>query len=166
MAQPLTILAVDDSLSRVVFIRTVLAMKFPEARFLGASSAAEAISLAIEARPDVTLIDDIMPFMSGYDVVEALRRERVPTRAIIMTVMPITPQLLVRSIRLGVYDYLVLPSRPDELIAKVQRALEAPDLTVTSNLTPLINHILLEWEYPEYKQVLMTRAALRKLWRN
>jgi DNA-binding response OmpR family regulator len=86
-----------------------------------AADGAEAVRLALEVRPDVIVLDMVLPDQSGLDVVVELRQQ--PGLAS-------TPVLLctARDVRLGGDDgrgfgvdgYLPKPFRPSELAAAVQ----------------------------------------------
>jgi DNA-binding NarL/FixJ family response regulator len=48
-----------------------------------ATNGADAVTLAAELRPDVVLLDVVMPGMDGYEAAEAMR-DRVPDTAIVL----------------------------------------------------------------------------------
>jgi diguanylate cyclase (GGDEF)-like protein len=71
MRKPVTILAVDDDPKILLMISSILEAE----RFgvLRAQRAEEGIALAIEAQPDLILMDLLMPEMSGFEAIERLK---------------------------------------------------------------------------------------------
>jgi PAS domain S-box-containing protein len=87
-----TVLVVDDDPKAVEVIATFLPVS--EYTVVRAYGGAEAITLAGRLRPDVVLLDLMMPDISGFDVVEALQRNNITARIpiIIVTAQHITEQ--------------------------------------------------------------------------
>lgn len=74
-----------------------------------------------QGRPDLILLDVVLPGMSGFEFLELLRREsRVPVMLISGRRRPAD---LARGAALGADDYLVKPFSLDELRARVKAAL-------------------------------------------
>lgn len=68
----------------------------------------EALSAAVEFKPDLVLLDAMMPKISGFDVLDILRNtpETVNIRVIMLTALS-QPKDKERAENLGVDDYLV-----------------------------------------------------------
>lgn len=68
----------------------------------------DALSTAIEFRPDLILLDAMMPKISGFDVLDILRNtpETVNIRVVMLTALS-QPKDKERAEQLGVDDYLV-----------------------------------------------------------
>ena len=83
---------VDDDPKAVEVIATFLPVS--EYTVVRAYGGAEAITLAERLRPDVVLLDLMMPEVNGFAVVEALQRNKVTARIpiIIVTAKHITAQ--------------------------------------------------------------------------
>jgi len=95
-----------------------------------AASGIEAIRSAREERPDVVVLDLMLPGMSGYDVLAELR-ERAETRDIGVIMLTARREEVdrVKGLELGADDYLTKPFSPQELalrIGALLRRLEAP----------------------------------------
>lgn len=75
------ILVVDDEPS----IRDFLAFVFTDEGFTvtTAGNGREALALAKQTAPDVVLTDLMMPVADGYELINGLREEQIPVRAII-----------------------------------------------------------------------------------
>ncbi len=86
-----------------------------------AGSAAAAIELAKQVRPDLVLLDVMLPDGSGFDVARELRRDsRVP---IIMLTARGEEADRVAGLELGADDYVVKPFSARELVARVRAVL-------------------------------------------
>jgi CheY-like chemotaxis protein len=106
-----TILVVDDDPKAVEVIATFLPT--PGYAVVRAYGGKEAITLAQQLRPDLILLDLMMPEVSGFDVVEALRLD--PNTARI-------PILVVTAKQITVQDRVVLNSNPDNVIRIVEKS--------------------------------------------
>jgi DNA-binding response OmpR family regulator len=89
-----------------------------------ATDGQEALSLLEQHRPDLAVLDVMMPRLSGYDITRELRRSE-PTRNI--PVILLTGCAQESDIQLGFEagadDYLRKPFSPEELRARVQAIL-------------------------------------------
>ena len=91
---------------------------------LTASTGSDAIVQAKSRRPDLILLDVMMPGMSGFDVCNILRDlpETRQTPIIFLTAMAETPRKIM-GLRLGATDYVTKPFDLRELTARVEVAL-------------------------------------------
>jgi two-component system response regulator MtrA len=86
-----------------------------------------------EDRPDVVLLDVMLPGMSGIEVCQAIRAESdVP---IVMLTARSDTNDVVRGLESGADDYVVKPFKPQELIARVRARLRRTDDGVPEQLT-------------------------------
>ena len=76
-----TILVVDDEPSIRDFLAWVL--EDEGFRVTTAGDGREALAVAKEQPPDVVLTDLMMPVLNGYELIDGLRREQIPVRAVI-----------------------------------------------------------------------------------
>jgi DNA-binding response OmpR family regulator len=71
--------------------------------------------------PAVVLLDVMLPFVGGFELVECVRRKpewaNVP---ILMLTSKSQESYVVRAFRAGVDDYVTKPFRPEELVARVR----------------------------------------------
>ncbi|HSQ04350.1 MAG TPA: response regulator transcription factor [Burkholderiales bacterium] len=113
------VLAIDDEPGILKLLRTQLSNE--GFRVATASSGEEALSIAEEQRPDIVLLDLMMPGMSGLEIMSALRaRSDVP---VVLVTAKGDDQDKVRGLELGADDYLAKPFRPDELFARIRAVL-------------------------------------------
>jgi two-component system phosphate regulon response regulator PhoB len=104
-----------------------------------AANGPDALKAAREERPDIVILDVMLPGVSGYDVLAELRR-REETRdvgVILLTARREEPDRI-RGLSLGADDYLTKPFSPAELALRVSallRRLAAPAVSSGSTLT-------------------------------
>ena len=80
---------------------------------------------AIDLRPDVVLLDWMMPRMSGVEVCRSIREEPELSRiAIILLTAKAQESDVQLGFEAGADDYIVKPFKPRDLINRVQSVLE------------------------------------------
>ena len=99
----------------------------------------DALKAAAEERPDVVILDLMLPGMSGYDVLAELRA-RPETRDIGVILLTARKQEAdrIKGLTLGADDYLTKPFSPAELtlrVGAVLRRLSAPSVASGDTLT-------------------------------
>src|SRR5687767_5355201 len=89
----------------------------------------EAITQTRAARPDLILLDVMVPGLDGFAICEALNvgRDRLP---IIMLTARSQKQDRLRGLKLGADDYVTKPFSFDELLARIQAVLRRSYATV------------------------------------
>ena len=110
------ILAVDDEAGILRLIRLELSEQ--GFRVVVSSDGEEAIRTFEQQRPDVVVLDIMLPDMSGLEVMRRLR-ERSNTPIILLTARD-HDEDKVRGLELGADDYVVKPFNPQELTARVR----------------------------------------------
>ena len=94
----------------------------PEFDVVGeASDGAEALRLARELRPDVVLMDLLMPQMDGITATTAVRQELPETEVIALTSV-LEDASVVGAIRAGAIGYLLKDTNADELRRAIKAA--------------------------------------------
>jgi DNA-binding response OmpR family regulator len=117
MAQ--TVLVVDDEPQIVRLVRAYL----EEAGFrvVTASDGQEALYVARHEKPDLVVLDVLMPQMDGLEFTRRIRRERdVP---IIMLTARAEETDRIVGLELGADDYVTKPFSPREIVARVRAVL-------------------------------------------
>ena len=83
--------------------------------------------MATRRRPDAIVLDIMMPFMSGFAVLEALREdERTAATPVLMLSAMQQESVEERCYRLGAQAFVRKPFDPDILLGSVQELLEDP----------------------------------------
>ena len=138
MTEPMThrILVVDDEPD----ITALVAYHLAKAgyRVSTAANGTDALKTATEQRPDVIVLDLMLPGLSGLDVLQALRKQE-DTRdvGVIMLTARREEADRIRGLSLGADDYLTKPFSPNELtlrVAAIIRRLAAPSVSAGSQL--------------------------------
>ena len=104
-----------------------------------AANGPDALKAAREERPDIVILDVMLPGISGYDVLDELRRreETKEVGVILLTARREEPDRI-RGLTLGADDYLTKPFSPHELALRVSallRRLGAPAVAGGSTVT-------------------------------
>ena len=116
--QPLVLVADDEPrITKLVSI----ALGEEGFRVISASGGEEALMKAEEVRPDIVLLDIVMPDLDGIEVMRQLR-ERRPVPVILLTAKGATSDKA-KGLDLGADDYIAKPFHPDELAARVRAVL-------------------------------------------
>jgi NarL family two-component system response regulator LiaR len=84
-----------------------------------AASGAEAVALAGRLRPDVVLLDLVMPGMEGTEAIHGIRAASPSTRVLVLTTFSDDERVL-RSVRAGAAGYLLKDVRPPDLVEAVR----------------------------------------------
>ena len=114
-----TVLVVDDDVKTVELVK--LYLDRDGYQVLTAYDGVEALRLARESRPDLIVLDLMLPDIDGLEVCRILRHESdVP---IIMLTARSTDQDKLTGLGLGADDYVTKPFSPKELAARVQAVL-------------------------------------------
>lgn len=120
------ILLVEDDISlRDVYYARLQAEGFELAV---ASNGEEALAAAVKERPDLIVLDVMMPRISGFDVLDIIRTtpEIAHTRVIMMTALG-SPEDRERGEKLGVDKYLVkFQVTLEDVVATLKKVLESP----------------------------------------
>lgn len=120
----LKVLVVDDSPTEAKFVQTMLEAQGYEV--ILAASGDKGIKMAKEEKPDVILMDVVMPNMSGFQATRKLTKDpetgRIPV-IMLTTKSQVSDKAWAK--RNGAADYLVKPPTKDELIQTINAVLSA-----------------------------------------
>lgn len=117
------ILIVEDDISlRDVYTARLQAEGY---QISTASNGEEALAVAVKERPDLIILDIMMPRISGFDVLDIIRTtpEIAHTRVVMMTALS-APEDRERGEKLGVDEYLVKSQVTlEDVVATIKRVL-------------------------------------------
>lgn len=88
-----------------------------------AATGREAVTKTKKRKPDVVLLDVLMPQMDGLQALEQIRKS-VPTTKVIMISAHDNPSYVARSVALGAEDFLVKDSPAETFIATINRVVQ------------------------------------------
>jgi two-component system NtrC family sensor kinase len=89
---------------------------------LQASNGLMGLEMAIAKEPDLMIVDQQMPRLTGLEVLEKLRERGIEIPAILATAHG-SEETAVAAFRLGIRDYVIKPFDADEISESVDRAL-------------------------------------------
>jgi DNA-binding response OmpR family regulator len=125
MNMPKTILVVDDKVNVRTLVREYLAEE--GFRVVTASDGREALFAARQEKPDLILLDVMMPEMGGYDFIRAYRKERETPIILLTAKLDETDKVL--GLELGADDYVTKPFGMKELVARINAVLRRAEKT-------------------------------------
>jgi CheY-like chemotaxis protein len=114
-----TVLICDDEPSLRELIRVSLDGPY---EFLEADDGVQSLELARRARPDVVILDMMMPRLNGLEVLTAMREDErlADTRVIVLTAQPAARD---DALREGADVVMVKPFEPEQITAAVEEVL-------------------------------------------
>src|SRR5437867_3903224 len=141
-----SVLVVDDDPDVARFVEVNLRSAGYEVTV--ASNGEEALERAVELRPDLVLLDVMMPKLDGFEVAQRLRRDsRTSSTSIIMLTAKALSSDKVLGLSSGADDYIIKPFDPIELLARVKGTLRrAREMRALSPLTGLPGNIRIQEE--------------------
>lgn len=86
-----------------------------------AENGAEALKMAHELKPDVVLMDLLMPVMDGITAISAIRRELPETEVVAVTSV-LEDASVVGAVRAGAIGYLLKDTKADDLCRAIKAA--------------------------------------------
>jgi adenylate cyclase len=159
MTAPSKVLVVDDTPQNVKLLADLLGVK--GYAVVTASSGAEALALVEAERPDLVLLDVVMPGMSGYEVCRKIRDNPATGVLPVIMVTALDPgQERIKGLEAGADDFLTKPINQPELLARVRSLLRIKQLydTVQSQAAELA-----EWNRTLAQRVEEQVAQLERL---
>ena len=114
------VLVVDDD--NVTRHFTLAFLKNAGFQVQGSSSGEEGLAIAKEQKPDVIVLDILMPGMDGFETCLKLHENEIDSIIIMLTVRSEDIDKI-HGLEIGADDYMVKPYNPDELVARIKAVL-------------------------------------------
>ncbi len=84
----------------------------------------QAIKMIGISKPDLVLLDGMMPIMGGFDVLRRMKADKAMARIpVIMLTAKSREKDIVTGLEMGASDYIVKPFSPGELVARIKKVL-------------------------------------------
>jgi DNA-binding response OmpR family regulator len=130
-----SILIADDDINIVQALRFLMEKEGYRVRV--ATDGEAALAAVAEHRPDVVLLDVMMPQRNGFDVCKSIRadHEFTGTRIIMLSAKGLTGERN-RGLSAGADDYVTKPFSTRELLARVKQMLDSTAAPMPKRPTP------------------------------
>ena len=119
---PLKVLVIDDEET----LRTIVAQSFRDRGYtvFTADNGTDGLDLAKKERPDIIILDLLMPGMLGFEVCKRIREDAALTHSVVLitSAKSYKPDID-KALELGADAFVVKPADTDELIALAQEHL-------------------------------------------
>jgi len=135
-----TILIVDDEKRLVSLVQSYLTRE--GYHVVTAYNGKDALPIAQKEKPDLIILDIMMPEMNGYDFMRAHRSKH--DTPIIMLTAKVEDDDKVIGLELGADDYVTKPFKPRELMARVRNVLRRAGKTEYTGETLRVSDITLD----------------------
>lgn len=136
------ILIVDDEASIREMIK--VALELVGFKCIEAASAIEAMPLIVDERPDLILLDWMMPEVSGIELLRRLRREQVTQEIpVILLTAKAEEQNTVQALDAGADDYVTKPFSARELTSRIKSVLRRTE-GMSENELIVVNSLSLD----------------------
>ncbi len=112
-----TVLVIEDDPTLRMGLRATL--RSAGIRVIVANDGPSGLEAALSERPDLVLLDVMLPGMNGFEVLETIRQRNADLPILMLTAKG-QEEDRVRGLRLGADDYIVKPFGIAELIARVE----------------------------------------------
>jgi len=116
------VLVIDDRDDSLEFM-TEYILKPNGYRYLTAKDGETGLQRALREDPDLIIMDQRMPKMTGLEVLAALKKTQADIPVILMTFHG-SEETAVQAFRLGARDYITKPFETEEMLEAIDRALE------------------------------------------
>lgn len=120
--QPPLILVVDDNEDHLLLVRYVL--ECLDYAFVGETDSKAALQIAKSCRPNLILLDIMLPMMSGMEIIQCLQSDPLTQDIPVIAVTALArKEDRERMLQAGFVDYISKPYMLDELETVIQRHL-------------------------------------------
>ena len=146
-----SVLLVDDEPVNIKILSDVLKDEY---EVVFATRGDEGIRLALEVKPDIILLDIMMPDMDGYEVCARLKSDaRTAAIPVVFVTALGSPVQEVKGLETGAIDYVTKPINGDIVRARLRNHLKYKDIILSSAQTDQSADQALESMTPRQKEI-------------
>lgn len=156
MKEQKSILVVEDE--EAILMGITENLKLEGYRLFTATNGADGLKLGIEKRPDLIILDIMLPSMSGYEVCRKLRDHKLQMPIIMLSARQEEFDKL-HGFEMGADDYITKPFSVKELLARINAVLKRGRKIDT----PLQNYSFGDFELDMKARVLLKKGKEIKL---
>ena len=148
------VLVVDDEYLNLRIVESHLS---PQYELVTALSGADALEILSTRKPDLVILDLMMPVMTGYQVCQVVRkRYDADELPIIMLTAKNRVEDLVKGFSMGANDYITKPFSKEELKVRVNKQFELMNLQQVKR-----DYLRLNWQLKRYQENEKSTARTR-----
>lgn len=165
------ILAIDDNEINLVLLNQIFKLYYPDFEFLQATSGKEGIEMALNEKPEIVLLDILMPEMNGYEVCRILKEKENTQHIPVLMISALgqNPMERTKGLNAGADAFISKPFSQDELRAQIDvvlRIKKVEDLLRKRNesLELLIKNQATKFLQSEERFLQISEHALEFYW--
>lgn len=119
------ILAIDDNEINLELLHQIIKIYYPGYQFIKTVSGKKGVDLAMEEKPDLVLLDILMPEINGYEVCRILKNESSTQNIPIIMISALgkDPAERTKGLNVGADSFISKPFSRDEIRAQINVAL-------------------------------------------
>ena len=118
------ILIVDDELTSRRIMEKIIRDQW-KCNILLADDGSEALKIMLKELPSLVILDMIMPFMNGIQVLQTMRKSAKLAKMNVLACTAVDDNKIVKQVlKYGVLDYMIKPVNKEALVAKLAKLFE------------------------------------------
>lgn len=159
---PIKVVVVDDQPVFTEMLRMVLDMQ-DDIKVVGmAFTGDEGLKMALEAKPDVLLVDYHMPGMTGLEVIQALRTEGENTTVLVLTA-DTGEAVMAEAIAAGAAGYITKQQALSEVVQAVRTASEGEPVVPPFMIPRILSHFHRQQQREQQADLLRAKLSAREI---
>ncbi|MBD3339305.1 MAG: response regulator [Candidatus Lokiarchaeota archaeon] len=114
----------------------------------------EGIQETINTKPDLIILDIVLPDIDGIEILEELKKQKILPRVIALSGTAPPIKTAVKCVKLGAYDYIVKSGNIHEILNKINHALGlSSDYNPPKAIEDIVDHVsIIEKKYEKLEQ--------------
>ena len=94
-----------------------------------AKNGKKALEMVRDSSPDLVVVDIMMPFISGLELIEFIRKDMKSSLPVIVISALEQEETVLEAFRKGATDFITKPFKPNELILRIKRIFQEMELS-------------------------------------